>query len=78
MDDSFQPVNLHCFVKGSLLRDIFDDAEIQFRRWDIRVRSFDLLYFLLGADGRHDGMATLEEDIENVCCYEAATTYVAC
>jgi hypothetical protein len=76
MDHNFQTVNLHRFVEGAFLRDIFHNTEIQLGRWRVRMRIFDLLGFFFGADGRDDGMAAFEKNIENVRCDEAATTCV--
>lgn len=74
MDHSLQPVNLYRFVKGALLRNILDDAEIQLGLWRVRVCISDLLRLLLGAHGGDDGVAALEEDVEDVGGDEATAT----
>jgi hypothetical protein len=76
MDHHFQTVNLHRFVEGVFLRDIFHNTEIQLGCWRVRMRIFDLLGFFFRADGRDDGMATFEKNIEDVRCNEAAATCV--
>lgn len=74
MDHSLQPVDLDRFVKGALLRDILDDAEIQFRHRRGGVRFLDLLGLLLRAHCRHDAVATLEQEVEDVGGDETAAT----
>jgi hypothetical protein len=74
MDHGLQPVDLNRFVKGALLRDILDDAEIQFRHRRIRVRFLDLVGLLLRAHRRHDAVAALEQELEDVGGDEAAAT----
>ena len=74
MDHSLQPVDLHRFVKGALLRNILDDAEIQLGLGRVRVRISDLLRLRLRAHGGHDGVAAFEEDIEDVGGDEATAT----
>lgn len=74
MDHGLQPVDLNRFVKGALLRDILDDAEIQFRHRRIRVRFLDLIGLLLRAHRRYDAVAALEQEFEDVGGDEAAAT----
>jgi hypothetical protein len=76
MDHSFQPVDLYRFVKGALLRNILDDAEIQLGCGGIRVRISNFLSLFLGADGCDDAVAAFEKDIEDVRCNEAAASYI--
>lgn len=76
MDHSFQPVDLYRFVKGTLLRNILDDAEIQLGRGGVGVRISDLLSLCLGTNGGDDTVATFEKDIEDVRCNEAAATCI--
>lgn len=74
MEHHFQAINLHRLVKGALLCDILDNAEVQFGRGRVWVCFPNLLGFCLGADGRDDGVAALEENIQDVRCDEAAAT----
>jgi hypothetical protein len=76
MDHSFQPVDLYRFVKGALLRNILDDAEIQLGCGGIRVRISNFLSLFLGADGCDDAVAAFEKDIEDVRCNEAAASCI--
>lgn len=77
MDYSLQSVNLDRLVECALLCNVLNNPEVELRRRDIRMSFSDLLDFLLRANSCDDGMASLEEDIEDVGCNEAATTYVA-
>lgn len=72
MDHGFEGwVADHCLVEGALDSDVFDYGEGELVA-DLGVGLFDLVGFGLGADGCDDGVALLEEEIEDVGGDEAA------
>lgn len=75
VDYGFEAGDFDGFIEGAFDCDVGDDAEIKFRGGCVGVGFFDLLGFFFGADRCDDRMAVLEEDVEDVCCDEAATAF---
>ena len=61
-------------VKSSRLCNILHDGEVKFVSWYVGVSLLDLVRLLLGSNSRHNRMAMLQEEIQNVGGNEATAT----
>lgn len=68
MQDSFEAGRLDDLVKGTLDRNVWHNDCLEPVLTNVCVRFVDLGGLVLGADGRHHGVAALQQCLEDVSC----------
>jgi hypothetical protein len=54
MDNGLQAINFDCLIKCAFDCNVFYYSEVELGSWYVGMSIFDLLGFLLGADGCYD------------------------
>lgn len=52
--NSLQAIDLHGFIKGTLLSNVLHDNKIELRLWRVGIRFTDLIRLLLGTNSGND------------------------